>query len=445
VPHPAISIDEREFEDVTVKLRHVNGTHVSSHSARALRSLMIRQEPASVENPKRPDGTRAVSPYWTKRIVIQQRSARAEITPDPDYWGWYVSPSSPVDTWTEVKDLSANDLNAYFHDPFVEVQADQFARTQFLGKLADASGKDQFELGVFAGEFREACGMAADLAGGMVGGITRLSTIHRKPPRLVSDTLSVYGEEGPKAALRVLGTSDSSLLESIVSGWLVVQFGLKPLFTDLVTATSLMSANLNNPTALDTFTATVRGGGSAEGRFTRLCSSAGAEGNLYYDGFLDLYEQVKISYSARYRLPIKPSIPQRLGLYNAPLVLWNLTRLSWMGDYMFNVSPWLRSLMAGQDTTMLEGTKSVVRRTTLERGFSVGRFGCKVKEDPLSKDFLLSADWFERTLLPTSGVLPTFLPSLKNRLNVTRLANATAALATIMGSRSRPGPPVINY
>ena len=152
------------------------------------------------------------------------------MTPDPDYWGWYVSPTSPVDTWNQVKHLSPNDLNDFFHDPLVAVRSDSLARTQFLGKLADAAGKDQWELGVFAGEFREACGMAADLASGMVGGIARLSTIHRKPPRAISDTLSVYGEEGPKAALRALGSNDSSLLQSIVSGWLVVQFGLKPLF-----------------------------------------------------------------------------------------------------------------------------------------------------------------------------------------------------------------------
>lgn len=444
MPHPAIMIDEREFENVTVKLRHVTGV-TSAHGAVALRSLRIRQEPPSVENPKRPDGTRPVSPYWTKRILIQQRSARAEVTPNPDYWGWYVSPASPVDTWTEVKHLSPNELNDYFHDPLVAVRSDALARTQFLGKLADAAGKDQWELGVFAGEFREACGMAADLASGMVGGIARLSTIHRKPPRAISDTLSVYGEEGPKAALRALGSNDSSLLQNIVSGWLVVQFGLKPLFSDLVTATSLLNANLNNSTSLDTFTATVRGGGKAEGRFTRLASSAGAEANLYYDGFLDLYEEVKTSFSARYQLPIKPSVWQRLGLYNAPLVAWNLCRWSWMADYVSNVSPWLRSLMAGQDTKMIEGTKSVVRRTTLERGYSVGRYGCSVKTDPLSRDFILAADWFERTLLPPVGVLPTFLPSLKNRLNVDRLANATAALTTFYGSRSRPGVPVISY
>lgn len=94
---------------------------------------------------------------------------------------------------------------------------------------------------------------------------------------------------------------------------------------------------------------------------------------------------------------------------------------------------------------MIEGTKSVVRRTTLKRGYSVGRDGCNVVMDPLSKDFILAADWFERTLLPSVGVIPTFLPSLKNRLNVERLANATAALTTLVGSRSRPGVPVISY
>lgn len=445
MPHPAINIDEREFENVTVKLRHANGVNVSTHNALALRSLRIRQEPASVENPKRADGTRAVSPYWTKRIVIQQRSARAECTIPPWFWGWYVSPSSPVDTWTEVKGLPPNDLNAFFHDPLVAVRAESIARTQFLGKLADASGKDQFELGVLAGEFRQTVGMAADLAGGLVNAITNISRMHRKPPRVVSDTLSVFGEEGPKAALRALGSNDTSLLENIVKGWLVAQFGILPLLKDVVTATSLWNADLINPLDITSFSATVRGGGKAEGRFTRLCSSAGVEGNLWYNGYLDLFEEVKTSFSCKYQLPIKPSRLQRLGLYNPALVAWNLCGYSWMADYVTTMSPWLRSLMAGQDTKMLEGTMSTVRRTTLERGYSEPLFGVEVAKDPLAGDFLLSADWFERTLVPPVGVMPTFLPSLKNRLNITRLANATAALTVLAGVRSRPGPPVISY
>lgn len=441
--HPAINQFSAEHESGVAKWKHTYGV-TDSYNVNQLRQLMYRQEPESRSNPVRPDGSRAPSDYWIKRTFLAQRSSRVETAPVP--WGWYRSPLSANDNWTECPVTSGGAaVHAWLHDNSLDRgRVDQLARTSFLNKLAERSGKDEWQIGETLGEIRETSGMVADLAGGLVAGVTRVAKVARLPPRVVADVLSVYGQYGRKAALKQLGGSNSRVLEHIVEGWLVTQFGLKPLFEDCVSAAIVLGAKITDPVKdLTHVQTTVRGGAEETFRRTLLTAMSGVNGNYGYDCFLDIVEVIKVQFACTYRVPIRATWPQRLGLYNAPLVAWNLTRFSWMADYVTNVSPWLRSLMAGQDTRFVEGTRSMLCRITPERQYAKAYPGVTIVHDPMS-NVLLSSDWFTREVL-SHGVMPTFLPSLKARLNLDRVANATAALTAFIGARSRPGPPVINY
>lgn len=452
MPHPAIY--ELRAEYVPIKTSHCWATDPSWPAGGAwsyhnqLKSYVYREEPASTSNPIRPDGTRAPSPYFIKTLVFSQKSSLIHSTAsDPGYWGWANGPAaSPANIWQAY--LAPVDPVGTFlrlHPANNRVKVDSLARTRFLNKLADASGKDSWELGIVAGEFRETCGMAASLAGSLVSSARSIARATRQKPELVADTLRLYGEHGPKAALRNLGGRDTALLEAIVQGWLVKQFGIDPLVNDLFNASVQLNASFADPVrGAESFVTTIRGGAEDTFVWTDRINPAFTEGIEGVTSYMDLQEVVRYAFSARYAIPVKPTVNQRLGLYNPVHLAAQLTRFSWMADYVTNLSSWLRACMAGQDCRFIEGTRSFVCRTTVQRGYSEANPGLSVLRDP-ARSFVLSSDWFDREVLPIVGVMPSFLPSVKNQLNATKLANSIAALTTLVGARSRPGPPVINY
>lgn len=448
MPHPAILIDERETQTVGTKSIHVTGWPPggATTEAQATRLVRYRKEPASTRNPIREDGTRAPAPYYVRRIYFGQKSSFVKTVADPGFWGWINGPTkSQCDAWHMLFGSGGAYAFSQLHTPD-RVWVESKARTQFLNKLADASGKDSWELGVVAGEFRETAGMAADLAGSLLSGVRSIARSTKRPPKLVADTLRVYGESGPRAALRQVAGLDTTVMETIVQAWLVKQFGIDPLISDLFNASVQLNAKMTDPVkGAETFATVVRGGAEDTFKYRIQTANAYVNGLCGLDCYVDLQEVVRYSFAAKYQIPVKPTVMQRLGLYNPVHVAAQLTRFSWMADYVTNLSKWLRAMMAGEDCKFIEGSRSMLCKTTAERGYSEGTFSQAVVDDPMKSPFVLSSDWFERELIPPVGVMPSFLPGVKNRLNVTRLANSIAALTTLVGARSRPGPPVITH
>lgn len=448
MPHPVIDTFELVTQTVAIPQKHTNG-NVATRYAQKRYAVQARREPASTKNPVREDGTRKPSPYYIKTMYITNPNSLCE-TSIP-VWGWANTPASQVGSMNQV--MGATKAAAWLIFDQKLVSADfratvrARARTAFLNKLADASGKDAWSLGVMAGEFRETVGMATDLAGSLVSAVRGISKQFQKPRSVVAETLRTYGQEGPKAALKSLGTRDIGLLEGVVQAWLVKQFGLDPLVKDIHTATHVLRAKMfGEIPGLETFTARIRGGRS-DYRERVIQTASAASDWVGVDSFIRVREDVGAHFSALYKLPVRPTPMQKLGLYNPALVGGELCRFSWMADYAIELTPWLRSTMAAQDTVFLEGTESVISKTNALDGYS--RKGASsahgnVRIDPQLNPRILSAVWFERTVL-SSGVLPAFLPGLNNRMDVTKLANVTAALTTLVGGRSRQGPPVIRY
>lgn len=446
--HPAILIEREGQETICWREQHTSGYPAGGRCGAgdiATRSFDYRVEPESVKNPIREDGTRALSAYFSKSITFRQKSSPVRTHSLPWYGGaWFDGPTtSQMDAWRAMFRFGGANAFNMLHNPS-RVWIEQRARTAFLNKLADRSGKDEWELGVVAGEFRETAGMAVDLADGLIHSVQTIARGVKKSPKLVADTLRIYGEQGRKAALKNLGGQETiGILDTIVESWLVKQFGLDPLVNDLYTAQTQLQADLIDPVkGAETFTTIIRGGLEDTIKWREYVS-----GNCWGGfGYVYLTETVKYNFSAKYRIPVKATVSQKLGLYNPALLAAQLTRFSWMVDYVTDLSSWLRSLMAGQDCKFLEGTMSMLCKTLGDRGELEARYGYAVDVDPYKSGFLLVSHWFERTLLPPVGVMPAFLPGVKNQLNATKVANSIAALTTLVGARSRlPGPPVIKY
>ncbi len=436
--HPAINVLEVSRPDVVIQLRHPYTTYEWAEPSRCYRAYTYRAEPESTNNPVRPDGTRAPSAYFIRTVYFRQRSSTCLMTPPPA--SWYVKPASQVPTWDNLFEGAGLDVFNRLH--VSNVNTVEAARVKFQNKLGDTSGKDALSLGAAAGEFRETCGMVADLAGGLVRGVLNIARDVRKPGRVVSDTLSVYGQYGPKAALRQLGGTDAGMVKAIVDSWLVYQLGLRPLMYDALAATALLNSAIQEG-APPEFQCTVRAGHENVEEFDRLTHSEWLNG-CPLETWTRFQEVQQAHFAAVYKIPTRPTTLQRLGLYNIPYVGWELVRYSWMADYVTNTGPWLRSLLAGQDCVFIEGTLSTLGKTTIVKRWSLSPAGGSITIDPSQAKETLSSDSFERTVL--GGIRPAFLPQLNNRLDATKLATSLAALTNLLGSRSRNGQvPVISY
>lgn len=439
MPHAPILVDNRVYRtNDTEWSPSWHPTYINHIVADDIAELVYREEPASTNNPVRSDGTRAPSAYWIKRLVVGNPLARAETLNPP---GWFVH-LSPVCRLAQYSGGSS----AGFHLGVMKLDdqnCDARARTAFLNKLADASGKDQVSLGVIAGEFRETAGLAADLATGIVGGVRNIARAVKRPPESIANTLYVLGREGKAAAFKQLGSSDNNLLQGVVSSWLVYQFGLKPLAYDISDGVNYLAAQQASPDGLQ-LTATLKGGASEEYKYQRLLNQSSHNGSpVRLTG--RFVQKTSVNYAGVYKIPTKTPLPMALGLYNPGLVAWELLRFTWMVDYVIDIGGWLRSFMAAQDTTFVEGSRSQLRRAYLDGLFSENLDGTTVV-DPAKVAMMISAEWFERTVLPGVGVMPSFLPGMKNKLNLTRCANSVAALTTLVGARARYGDvPIISY
>lgn len=429
MPHGPILINNRTLRtNDTLMAPSWSPTSVNHLVNDDIAELVYREEPASTNNPVRADGTRAPSAYWIKTLVVNNPLARAE-TFNPTGWFTILSPVCRLAQYS-------GGSSAGFHSGVLKLDdqnADARARTTFLNKLADASGKDQVSLGVIAGEFRETVGLAADLATNVVKGVRNIAQIHRRPPESIANALYVHGREGGAAALKQLGGSDNALLQSIVSSWLVFQLGLKPLAYDIEDGVNFLAAQQASPEGLQ-LTATLKGGASEEYKYQRLLNQSFHNGNpIRLDG--NFVQKTSVNYAGVYKIPTKTPLPLALGLQNPALVAWELLRFTWMVDYVIDIGGWLRSFMAAEGTSFVEGSRSWLRKAYLDGIVSTSGQGA-ISVDPAKVEMMIAADFFERTVVSPAGVMPSFLPGMKNKLDLPRLANSIAALTTLVSART---------
>lgn len=448
MPHDAVNIDVSTKDAVRTHRKHTSGYdpgwQTAANQCLLYRSLL--KMPATTSNPKRPDGTRAPSPYWIKRLLVQARPySLSQSNPGSGvYWGQYTFES----TAAYVVPSNFNSLESLAFDfalagPLVRTNVDALARTKFLNNLGSRSGKDQVELGVAAGELRETIDLANELGLGILHGISSTAKQVSQAPGTIAKALYQLEKLGKKEVARRYFNGDTRILERVIQGWLVYQLGLKPLAHDLYDA----EVYLRSQTEQDYYhlDVVVRGG-AEQIDDVELSHNTWQVNHGTYDLY-GLYRQTTaIHYAAKYRIPTQANMPQQLGLNNPAYVAWNLARLTWVVDKVVDIGGWLHSFMAAQGTSFIEGTKSEIRHSSLlrliDKTASIRGWGAVSGLNPNNPP-LIQLDWFNREVL-NAGVFPSFMPGVKNKMGLTQLASTVAALTTIVGSRAKwPNPGII--
>ena len=133
--------------------------------------------------------------------------------------------------------------------------------------------------------------------------------------------------------------------------------------------------------------------------------------------------------SADYDIPLSQSRNwTQWGMTNPASVAWELTQFSWLVDYAFQVGDWLESLMASTGTVPLGGSISRMSKlTSLSTQLVASGFYTVIQPQGWTAVPVSNVGWFDRTLV--SEVLPSLRPTIRNKMNLTRLANVLSVLA----------------
>jgi len=387
-----------------------------------LQQMVWHQEPKSTRNVVRADGTRPPSAYWANNVVYVNDVAHVQTgrtTP-----GWFAHDSSPAVRNMLGGSPSAKDVIDFFVKP-VGFNVENRAKTKFLLKLNEASGKGKWDLGVAAGELRETVHMAKELANGLVAFPRQLADKVEQAPESILSWLMKAERMGVENALRHTAKKERGSLEFVTNAWLTYQLGLKPLAHDIFDGTVYLKAAMAADDG-SSFGVRVKAGAEEVYKYSKLLVSEGYNGsplNLY----AELSQTVKIDYSCVYKVPVRASLREELGIDNPGALAWELVRYSWLADYALGVGSWLRSMTASNNTTFLEGTMSRKRVTQIDGLRSEPPPGAVIIRDPASKRMLLDVQLFEREVLH-HGVLPAVLPGLKRAIGIDQLANALSVL-----------------
>lgn len=448
MPHDAVSVDDLRMDSVRTHTVHAVGYDPgwSEFANQCLLYRSILKMPASTNNPKRDDGTRAPSAFWIQRALIQARPYQlSQENPGVGlFWGYYTKESTRAYVLPSEMYIDSDALLSWaLAGPLTRTNVDALARTKFLNNLGNRSGKDLVELGVAAGEIRETIGLANELGQATLSAISSTAKAVGRAPGTIAKALYHLKSAGPREIARRFFNGDTQVLEKVINAWLVYQLGLKPLAYDLYDAEVYLRSQVDQDYYhLDV---TVRGGASDENDVLLSHNTWAVNGGTYF--ISGLYRQsVGIHYACKYRIPTQANMAQQLGLNNPAYVAWNLARLTWAIDKVVDIGNWMHSFMAAQGTFFIEGTKSEIRRTSLlrlvdetEDHLGWGKLsGLNPNNPPL-----VQVEHFNRDVLNV-GVMPSFMPGVKNKMGLVQLATTIAALTSISASRVKwPNPGII--
>lgn len=218
----------------------------------------------------------------------------------------------------------------------------------------------------------------------------------------------------------------------IIDNWLQFQFAAKPLLGDIQTSAEALSWLLfdeRRPMRMK-----FKAGGS-DSRSQSVLLAGATINTIRGRTRMETTEQCHIS--AVYDIePTGTRTFQQLGLTNPLSVAWELTPFSWGVDYVTNVGKWLSSLARIEGASFVEGSLTRIQRTktitTTQLEIAspgLDRWDLLEGFDPYP--FSCVAGRMSRTVL-TSAVEAAVRPAYKNRLGLTRMANALGVISNLL-------------
>ena len=414
-------------------------TVVYSYTSDSVAATHALRAPATVRNPRRPDGTRPMSGWWKQwfRGVTPHYSWKIRNKPSLNSWCFDFTAMPAISVlpaathpglyWEYVQ-------NRYPFKPRLAFMADQVARTNVLGKIA----QKKWDLGVTALELKQTAGLVTDLATGIVTTSLDLINSRRKMREKLDRLFRDVRRQGDfYTAARNVGLKDLTLLEDLRNKWMQYQFGIRPLISDIDNAVTWLSDAIHQ----SGYSVLVKAKAGHETRDDYLLSQDVGTPHSSMQARLQVRDVCQVHYSVVYEIPTG-SVPiyTSLGLDNAPAIFWEATRLSWMVDYAFGIGDLLQSFTAANGMVFREGCVSTLRRLTGTAlhgkpmyDLAPGGTATFDKGVP-SQDFYVERGDFTRTLL-TSGVTPAFVPQIKSKLGLVQLANSLFAMSSVLGGK----------
>lgn len=391
----------------------------------------LLRKPATIVNPIREDGTRAMSGYSTEwyRGTVKHGTLKVVDGGHVRTQTWSSVPSSNLHPhWQDVD-------NAYAFTPSMELGATFESTTRTLGKLS----QKKWDLGVTALELRQTAGLVTDLAHGMVGALDSLLKGSKTTRQKTDAFLREVSRDGDfyRAAHQV-GLRNTRVLEIARERWMQYQFGVRPLVRDIHDAGQYLSDRLFGERKLSVLIA-VKAGAQRRRAFEAYARPLSK--TVSYLGILqDGYELCQSHCSVVYELPTGQVSPiTELGLDNPWSIAWEVSRLSWMVDYAVGIGDWLSSFTAANGLIFREGCRSTLRRLVVQNVTT--RLDPHAGVDSMSYSgdgpVYIEHGHFKREVL-TRGLMPAVLPSVKSKLGLVQLANSLMALSHV----ARGGPAV---
>lgn len=271
--------------------------------------------------------------------------------------------------------------------------------------------KDQtFNVGIAVGEGKQTVDLIANKAKQIAGS---LRALRKGNFREAAIRLGVSPKE--KAQKR-------SRSRSLAQNWLELQYGWKPLLSDIYGACEFLAKQHN-------YVPRSRIQKSAKRVVTRNpdVGLASSWGDTYVTKQTDLYE---VKYIIYFSEPIGGSIPAALGLTNPLSVAWELVPFSFLADWFLPIGSYIDRIGATHGLTFLKGCK-----TTFWRGTSVvTHVGQSHTWGGWTNVTMTNLSWKAEGVNCSRSKLqdwPTnYPPTFKNPFSGTHLANAIALIAS---------------
>lgn len=312
--------------------------------------------------------------------------------------------------------------------PSLEFTSDAGARTNVLNKV----GQKKWDLGVSALELRQTARLVTDLATGMAKTVENLINSRASVRQQVDNFFRRVRQHGSfdKAAAEV-GITDIGLLDFLKDSWMQYQFGVKPTLRDINDGVEWLASQQQQEIPMIVY-------GKSGHTVTR--SYAGVDGGTrLLKCWPSIEEECQTHYSVLYEIPTgQVRALTSLGLDNPWNIGWEVTRLSWMVDYVVGVGDWLSSFTATNGMVFREGCRSTLKRIVArqfhsEPGKSIGA------DVTLPQPPNLSGAWaehgsFRRNIL-ISGVTPAVVPPIRSTLGLTQLGNSLFALSNVFAGK----------
>lgn len=387
--------------------------------------------PATRNNPKRPNGTRPMS-AWNKewfRATVPVSAWEALPAPDNVSVFFPSTETPPVgDFFTGPGDQAGNRLRC--RPPVIQlITADNVARTNVLGKVS----QKKWDLGVTAGELKQTAGLVTDLASSMSHAFLDMLNSRRKARETINRFLKDVVRHGDfYQAAKNVGLKDIGLLEALRDKWMQYQFGVRPAVAELDNAAKALDDlifNLNFDLLIK-----AKAGHEIRDQVVQQFNVV----NAPFTTSVVFDTTVQAHYSVVYKIPIDGvSSLTTLGLDNPGAVLWELTQLSWMFDYVVGVGDWVSSFTAANGLQFIEGCQSRLWQAVSSNVEYNLKPSYKVVwgKMPSKKGISIVAGEFRREIVDPGGVFPAVVPQIKTTLGLVQMANSIFALTNIAGGR----------